>query len=83
MEDELVRYDAVGLGELIFSCFIGHIVAYWERELGEKIEENELESLNWNDYQASSNITGADYLGAVEEIQLLLIRVFYLCDVEI
>jgi amidase len=54
---------------LIFSCFIGHIVAYWERELGKKIGENELESLNWNDYQASLNITGADYLGAVEEIQ--------------
>ena len=54
---------------LIFSCFIGHIVTYWERELGKKIGENELESLNWTDYQASLNISGADYLGAVEEIQ--------------
>jgi len=54
---------------LIFSCFIGHIISYWERELGRKIVENEIEPLNWNDYQASLNITGAEYLASVEEIQ--------------
>ena len=54
---------------LIFCCFIGHIVTYWERELGKKIAENELEPLNWNDYQESLSISGADYLVAVEEIQ--------------
>ncbi len=54
---------------IIFSCCIGHIIAYWERELGKKIGENELEPLNWNDYQASLNITGADYLVSVDEIQ--------------
>ncbi|UCC53601.1 MAG: amidase [Anaerolineaceae bacterium] len=54
---------------LIWSCLIGHIVAYWERELGRKIEQDELEPINWEDYQDSLHITGADYLVALEEIQ--------------
>ena len=43
MEDELIRYDGIGLGELIFSCFIGHIVAYWGKELGKKSKK-----MSWN-----------------------------------
>jgi amidase len=53
----------------IFSCFVGHIIAYWERELGKKIGQDELEPPTWGSYQASLKRTGADYLVAVEEIQ--------------
>jgi len=53
----------------VFSSYIGHAVAYWERELGKKIEEDELEPVTWGRYQAASDKTGADYLVAVEEIQ--------------
>jgi amidase len=53
----------------IFSCFVGHVVAYWERELGKKIGQNELETITWYSYQAGLKRTGANYLIAVEEIQ--------------
>ena len=53
----------------IWSGLIGHIIAYWERELGRKIEQDEIEPLNWEDYQAGLKITGADYLVTLEEIQ--------------
>jgi amidase len=53
----------------IFSCFVGHMVSYWERELGKEIGQNELESITWESYQAGLKRTGADYLVAVEEIQ--------------
>jgi amidase len=53
----------------IFSCFVGHMVAYWERELGKEIGQNELETITWDSYQAGLKRTGADYLTAVEEIQ--------------
>jgi amidase len=54
---------------VIFSCFVGHIVAYWERELGKKIKQEELEPVTWDIYRKSSQTTGADYLVAVEELQ--------------
>ena len=54
----------------IFSSYIGHAVAYWERELGRKIEEDELEPVTWGRYQAAKAQTGADHLVAVEETQL-------------
>jgi amidase len=53
----------------IFSCFVGHVVAYWEKELGKKIKQDELEPVTWGRYQACFKRTGADYLVAVEEIQ--------------
>jgi amidase len=56
---------------LIFTCFVGHAVAYWERELGRKIEQDYLEPVTWDIYQESLNTTGSDYLVAVEEIQRL------------
>jgi amidase len=37
--------------------------------LGKKIRQDELEPLNWEDYQAGLTITGADYLVTMEEIQ--------------
>lgn len=53
----------------IFTCYVGHVVAYWERELGREIGQNELETITWDSYQNSLKRTGADYLIAVEEIQ--------------
>lgn len=53
----------------VFSCFVGHIIAYWERELGRKIGQDELEPVTWGRYQAGLNRPGADYLVTLEEIQ--------------
>lgn len=53
----------------IWSCLIGHIVAYWERELGRKIGQDELEPLNWEDYQAGLKISGGECLVTLEEVQ--------------
>lgn len=53
----------------IFSCFVGHVVAYWEKELGKKLKQDELEPVTWSTYQACFKRTGADYLVAVEEMQ--------------
>jgi amidase len=54
---------------LIFICFVGHVIAYWERELGRKIRQDELEPVTWNLYQESLKTTGASYLVAVEDLQ--------------
>jgi amidase len=54
---------------LIFTCFVGHIIAYWERELQKKIKQEELESGTWGLYPESLKTTGADYLVAVEALQ--------------
>ena len=54
---------------MLFSCFVGHVIDYWERELGKKIEKDELESATWEIYQESLKTTGAAYLVAVEELQ--------------
>ena len=54
---------------LIFSCFVGHVVAYWERELGKKIRQDEVEPVTWDLYQESLKITGAAYLVAMEDLQ--------------
>ena len=54
---------------VIWSSLMGHFIAYWERELGRKFGEDDIESLNWEDYQAGLKITGADYLVTLEEVQ--------------
>jgi amidase len=54
---------------VIWSSMIGHFIGYWERELGRKIGQDEIEPLNWEDYQAGFNITGSDYLVTMEEVQ--------------
>ena len=55
---------------IVFCCMVGQFIAYWEKELGKKLEKNELQILNWDTYQYGlKNITGADYLVAQEEIQ--------------
>jgi amidase len=53
----------------IFSCYLGHAVAYWERELGKKIKQDELEPITWGRYQASLTRPGADYPVTMEEVQ--------------
>ena len=53
----------------IFSCYIGQAIAYWEKELGRKINPDELEPITWNRYEAGLNRNGADYLVTVEELQ--------------
>jgi amidase len=54
---------------LVFSCFVGHVFAYWERELGRKIEQDDVEPATWDLYQESLKVTGAAYLVAQEELQ--------------
>jgi amidase len=53
----------------IFSCFLGHCVSYWERELGRKIRQDELEPITWGRYQPSLTRPGADYPVTLEEVQ--------------
>lgn len=59
---------AVTFGQ-VFSCWTGHVIAYWEKELGRKIRQDELEPVTWASYQAGLKRTGADYLVALEELQ--------------
>ena len=68
-EEQLSHPDIPQTFVLLFSCFVGHIIAYWERELGKKIEKDELESATWEIYQENLKTTGAAYLVAVEELQ--------------
>lgn len=67
--DRLAWPDIALAFGIAFASFIGHAVAYWERELKKKIREGDLEPITWSSYQRASKRTGADYLGAVEEIQ--------------
>ena len=53
----------------LFSSLIGHIIAYWEKELGKKITKDQIEPITWMIYHSSLNNTGANYLSAVEECQ--------------
>jgi amidase len=54
---------------VVFTCFVGHIIAYWERELRKKIRPDELEPVTWELYQESLKTTGTDYLVAVQDLQ--------------
>jgi amidase len=67
--DQLSHPNILQIYGLVWSCLVGHIIAYWQRELGREIGQADLDPLNWDDYQAGLNITGADYLFTVEEIQ--------------
>ena len=53
----------------IFSSFVGHSVAYWERTLGKSVTQADLEPVTWDLYQASQRITSAAYLVTWEELQ--------------
>jgi Asp-tRNA(Asn)/Glu-tRNA(Gln) amidotransferase A subunit family amidase len=54
---------------LIWSCGIGRTIAYWEAELDKELRQDQVEPMNWMSYQAGLKRTGADYLGAVEDVQ--------------
>lgn len=54
---------------VIFSSFVGHAVAYWERVLGRTVRQEQLEPVTWDLYQESRRITGAAYLVAREDLQ--------------
>jgi len=53
----------------MWSCLLSRFVAYWEEELGKKLTEDQLEYTTWATYQAGLKRSGADYLGALEEMQ--------------
>jgi len=53
----------------LFCCLTGHMIAYWEKELGKELRQDQLEPVTWASYQAGLKRTGADYLGIVEELQ--------------
>jgi len=53
----------------LFTCLTGHMIAYWERELGKELRQDQLEPVTWASYQAGLKRTGADYLVVVEELQ--------------
>ena len=67
--DQLSHPNIPELFGFVFSCFIGHVIAYWERELEKKIGQEDLESVTWGRYQAGLSKTGADYLVTWEELQ--------------
>ncbi len=54
---------------VLLSCLAGRFIAYWEAELGKRLTEDHLEPQTWITYQAGLKRTGADYLGALEDIQ--------------
>ena len=53
----------------MISCYVGHAIVYWERELGRKINQEEVEPLTWASSQAGLKTSGVKYLAIVEEIQ--------------
>jgi amidase len=54
---------------VIFASFVGHVVAYWERTLGRKVDQELLEPVTWDLYLESRKITAPEYLVAKEELQ--------------
>ena len=55
---------------VLFSSSTGQFFAYWERELGKKITQEQVEPVTWLVYQNAATRTGTDYLVAVEHCQL-------------
>lgn len=53
----------------LWTCGIGHTIAYWERVLGQSIGEEQLEPTTWQAYQAGLKRSGREYLLAVEHLQ--------------
>ena len=52
-----------------FSSFVGHVVAYWEEEIGRPFTRDDMEDATWDWYQAALNLNAAQYLRAVEDAQ--------------
>lgn len=54
---------------IIFSGFIGHVVKYWERELGHPLTADEIEPATWGWYQSVETKSPGDYLQSVADMQ--------------
>ncbi|MHC4639659.1 MAG: amidase family protein, partial [Planctomycetota bacterium] len=52
----------------VFSAFAAHAIAYWERELGREITEDQVEPLTWASYQRGVELTSGKYLQSVEDM---------------
>jgi len=52
----------------IFSAFTAYIFAYWERELGREITEDQVEPLTWASYRRGLELTSGQYLQSVEDM---------------
>lgn len=63
----------------VFCCFAGKTIAYWEKALGKKITEDQLEPMTWASYQAGLKWTGADYLDRIEQFQLFSRKIARYC----
>ena len=61
-------FGAKSFGTL-FNASSAHCIAYWERELGKKMTEDQVEPLSWATYQAALRKTCGDYLVAAEDVQ--------------
>lgn len=61
--------DLPGRFIILFESYVGHAVDYWERTLGKKVRQENLEPVTWDLYQASKQITGAAYLVTWEDLQ--------------
>lgn len=53
----------------LFTCLVGYLKKYWEKELGREIARDELEPLTGLFCEAGFKKTGSDYLALVEELQ--------------
>jgi amidase len=52
-----------------FSAFVGHVIAFWEEQLGRKMTHEDMEDSTWDWYQQALNTNAAQYLRAVEDAQ--------------
>ena len=55
---------------ITWACTTGYVFSYWEKELGKKITEDQVEPLTWFIHQSGANRTGGDYLAAIQDFQL-------------
>ena len=53
-----------------WSCGCGQMFKYWEKKLGKKITEDQVEPITWVVFNNAASRSGADYLVATEEFQL-------------
>jgi len=59
----------------IFSAFTAHVFAYWEREFGKEISEDQVEPLTWASYLRGLEVTSGKYLQSVEDMHRFARRI--------
>jgi amidase len=52
----------------VFNAFTAHVFAYWEREFGREITEDQVEPLTWASYKRGLKLTAGNYLQSVEDM---------------